>query len=354
MLSKIINTLKELLKYYTHQDNPEAFEQLFSYIKKHLNSQLYYQEYTFNNKKSLVISNTKEYELDIIFGTHIDVVPIEDYTISEDKENIYGRGTIDMKGSVAVLLELFNNLNTSKKVALFITSDEEIDGNCTKELLKIYHSSLAIIPDGGTNFNLIKEEKGLLQLEVSIQTKSAHSSQPFNGENAIVSLYNIYQSLISKYPLPQSENDYRTSINLSILNGGTANNQVPSKASMVLDIRHIAKDSKKEIIAFIKKLNSKLSLKILLEGPVFKTSLKNDEIQRFINISQQVLKRPIKVLGCESTSDAVYFSEHNIPTIIMNPEGYYAHCQNEYVNKKSLYKLYKIYEKFLESGDNNE
>ena len=57
--------------------------------------------------------------------------------------------------------------------------------------------------------------------------------------------YNIYQSLISKYPLPQSENDYRTSINLSILNGGTANNQVPSKASMGLDIKHIAKDSKK-------------------------------------------------------------------------------------------------------------
>ena len=57
----------------------------------------------------------------------------------EDTENIYGRGTIDMKGSVAVLLELFNNIDTKKKIALFITSDEEQDGNCVYELLKICH-----------------------------------------------------------------------------------------------------------------------------------------------------------------------------------------------------------------------
>ena len=39
----------------------------------------------------------------------------------------------------------------------------------------------------------------------------------------------------------------------------------------------------------------------------------------------------------------IYFSEKNIPTIIMNPSGGNAHSQNEYVNIDSLKKLYEIY-----------
>ncbi len=354
MKEKIINTLKELLKYPTIKDNKESFNKVFNYIIKELNPNLYYQEYIFNKRKALVISNTKDYNLDIIFGTHIDIVPNKTYTYTEDKYNIYGRGTIDMKGSVAVLLVLLNHLKTNKKIALFITSDEEEDGNCTKELLKIYHSKLAIVPDGGTNFALIKEEKGLLQLKLSIKTKGAHSSQPFNSKNAITELFTIYQKLLTKYPLPKNDSEYKTSINLSILNGGKAINQVPNEATMILDIRHTKKDSKKEILKYLKTLNKNLNIEVLLEGPTFTTDINNPNIKKYLNICQEVLKKPIQIIGCESTSDAIYFMEHQIPTIIMNPKGYYAHSIDEYVNKESLYKLYKIYKKFLESGDSIE
>ena len=44
----------------------------------------------------------------------------------------------------AVCLELFKNLDTNKKVALFITSDEEITGNCAKQLLTIYDTEMCI------------------------------------------------------------------------------------------------------------------------------------------------------------------------------------------------------------------
>jgi len=146
MKENIINKLKELLKYKTIKDNKEEFDKLFTYIKKTTKEDLVIKEYKFNENKCLVISNIDTTNYDIIFCTHVDIVPCSTYGFKEDNENIYGRGTIDMKGSVAVCLELLNNIKTDKKIALFITSDEEVDGNCAHELLKIYNSKLAIVP----------------------------------------------------------------------------------------------------------------------------------------------------------------------------------------------------------------
>lgn len=351
MKENIINKLKGLLKYKTIKEEKKEFDKLFDYIKQTTKNSLNIKEYIFNDNKCLVISNEDTTNYDIIFCTHIDIVPATTYEYKEDDENIYGRGTIDMKGSVAVCLELLNNINTKKKIALFITSDEETDGNCVYELLKIYKSKLAIVPDGGSNFTLIKEEKGLLQLELSIKTKSAHASQPFNGENAIVKLYEVYENLIKKYPLPNSSDEYQTSINLSCLNGGIQTNQVPDTATMKLDIRYIAKDKTQDFINIISNTNPNIEIKTILEGPVFKTNLNNQDIKKYLKVCKKILNKEIDIISCESTSDAVYFSEHKIPTIIMNPDGYYPHCENEYVNKESLVTLYNIYYEFIQKED---
>lgn len=349
-MEEILKTLKKLLSFKTYKENKEEFTKLFNYIKEEY-KHLKITEYEFNERKSLVLSNTDDKNLDIIFCTHIDVVYDKTYSFYEDDKNIYGRGTIDMKGSVAVLLTLFKKLKTNLKVALFITSDEEIDGNCAYELSKIYNSKFAIVPDGGSNFELIKEEKGLIQLELSTKTTPAHAAQLFNGENAIIKLINIYNKIIKRYPIPKSSDNYITSVNLSKLNGGESFNQVPDYATMVLDIRYIEKD-KNDIIEYIKNIDKNIEVKVLTIGSAFITDINNEYVKKYINTCENILKRKIVIKGCETTSDAIFFSDKGIPTVIMNPDGYYPHCKNEYVNKESLYTLYKIYESFL--GGNYE
>lgn len=335
-----------LLSFKTTADNKEEFTKLFNYIKEICNKELNIKEYEFNGKKSLVVANTSSVNLDIIFCTHVDIVPIENYKIIEDEENIYGRGTIDMKGSVASCLYLMNHLHTNKKIGLFITSDEEIDGNCCVELLKIYNSKFAIVPDGGNNFDLIVEEKGALQLKVIAKGISAHASQPFNGCNAIAKIINLYNKLLEKYPLPKDSSEYKTTINLSKIIGGTQINCVPDYAEAYFDIRHISTDSTESIIKYVAEFED-IDYEILLDGKVFKTDLDNNLIKNYISACESVLNKKIKYSGCESTSDAIYFYEKGIPTIIMNPIGYYPHNPKEYVNKNSLITLYKIYDKFI-------
>lgn len=346
MKEEIIKTLKDLLSFKTYKDNINEFDKLFDYIKNEYN-QFMIKEYVFNDKKCLVISNTIDTNLDYIFCTHIDVVYADTYDFSEDKDNIYGRGTIDMKCSVAVCLNVIKNIKIDEKFALFITSDEEIDGNCSNELSKIYNAKFVFVPDGGKNFQMVVEEKGQLQLELSTKTRAAHSSQLYDGENAIIKLMNVYEKIIEIYPLPKSDKEYITSVNLSKLSGGVSNNQVPGYAEMILDIRFVYKDSINDILNNIKSIDKDVEVKVLIEGMCFVTDLKNKYVKKFIKASEKVLNKKIVITCSEGTSDAIYFSSKGMPTVIMNSIGDYPHCPNEYVNKDSLLTLYNIIVEFI-------
>lgn len=251
-----------------------------------------------------------------------------------------------MKGQLSTIISLLKHNKTNKKIAFIITSDEEIGGYCCKEILKDYQADLAVIPDASSNFNLVVEEKGLLQLELSADGSTAHASEPYKGENAILKLINFYNELIKIYP-NSSENEFKTTVNLSKLNGGTATNMVPGFATMTLDIRFEKSDSVESIMKNIDHIKGNIKVEILDQGPVFQVDENLSVIQDFIKCASDVLEKPVKIEKCVATSDAIYFSEKGIPTILMNPIGSFWHGPNEYVEIESLYTLYTIFQKLL-------
>ena len=349
ILENIKKTTIDLINYPTYAGNNEAFIALFDYVKEKMSDfKIEEKIITYNNHDNynLIISNTDEKEFDIIFCCHVDVIPFKEYKAIEKGNRLYGRGSIDMKGQTAVVLELLKNIDTSKKIALMLTSDEEMGGFCCQEILKEYDSKLAVISDGGSNFELIVEEKGLLQLELSSFGTSAHGSEPFNGDNAIVKLINLYNSLIEKHPLP-TKDDFELSVTLSKLNGGDANNKVPDYATMNLDIRFTKTDNIDELLNYIKNYSPSISVKVLDLEPVFYVDESLEVIQKFIKDCTKVLGRKPVITRCCAGSDAPYFSEKNIPVIMMNPDGKNWHAPNEYVEIDSLYTLYEIYKTLL-------
>ena len=251
-----------------------------------------------------------------------------------------------MKGQLSTIISLLKNNKTKKKIAFIITSDEEIGGYCCKEILKDYTSKLAVIPDASSNFNLVIEEKGLLQLELTSYGTTAHASEPYKGDNAIIKLINLYNELLKIYS-PPTEKEFKTTINLSKLNGGDAVNMVPGTATMTLDIRFEKSDSIESILNNINKLKKDIKVKILDQGPVFQVDENLQIIKEFISNAELILKHKVKIEKCVATSDAIYFSEKNIPTILMNPKGDNWHGPNEYVEIESLYTLYEIFKTLL-------
>lgn len=351
---KIEELLINLIKYKTVSGvNLDEIDNCISFIKNYFNDTNYLlKEYSFNNDKSIYITNTEEKELDVLFVGHIDVVSANfmqfDPYIKDNK--LYGRGSFDMKGHDAVMIELFKNNSFKQKVGLLLTSDEERGGfNGTYKFLNElkYTSKIAIVPDAGNDFQIIDEEKGVLQLKVSYDGKKAHSSQPWNGISAISKMMELYSLFLEKYPLPISKDDYKTSINLARIDGGNLTNEIPSECYGIFDIRHTALDKKEDFINFIKEHDSNVKIEILAKGEPFLTIKSNRLFKQYIKSYERVLSKKVVYSKCESASDGRFFYSKKIPCILMNAIGNNIHSVDEYVEIDSLYKMYDIYYDFL-------
>lgn len=78
IINEILNNTCKLIKYKTIKNEFKEFDKAYDFIKKELKN-YNIKEYIINNYKNLVISNTKENKLDIIFCSHLDVVPANTY-----------------------------------------------------------------------------------------------------------------------------------------------------------------------------------------------------------------------------------------------------------------------------------
>lgn len=78
ILNEIVNNTIKLMKYKTIKNEYNEFDKAYNFIKSKL-EKYNIKEYIINNYKNLVISNTNDKNLDIIFCAHLDVVPANNY-----------------------------------------------------------------------------------------------------------------------------------------------------------------------------------------------------------------------------------------------------------------------------------
>ena len=71
------------------------------------------------------------------------------------------------------------------------------------------------------------------------------------------------------------------------------------------------------------------------------------DIKKFKYNAKKILGKDLIIDRCLATSDAIYFSEKNIPCILINPNGNYWHNPKEYVEIDSLYTLYLLFETLI-------
>ncbi len=357
IIENTLDLLFDLVAFKTVYPDTKSFRDCFTYIRNFFTgTNLHIQEFSCNGEQSMVIATHDTKFFDIIFCGHIDVVEAPDrlFTMQKDGEILRGRGVSDMKGQVAVMMEILRRAPTltDKKIALFLTSDEERGGFYgTKHLLfdQDYTAHVAIVPDGGFYYNLVIESKGVLQLKITTFGTGSHSSLVWEGNNAIAKLLNIYDAIITKYPLPRAHHDWRSSFNLAKIEGGDSLNKVPDTASLYLDIRHTHTDSMESILGYIQTLDQTAATEILATGDPFYAQDSNYCIHSYIQICESILGRPIMREKCHSSSDGRFFVSKNIPCIMMNPVGGNIHHVDEWVDQQSLSTLATIYANYIEN-----
>ncbi len=352
---EILDLTKLLISHESTEKNLQKRILCLNDIRSKFKDDLIIKDYNFDDRPAIVLSNTKKKKVDVIIYGHIDVVPgsKEQFIPQIKGTRLYGRGTYDMKAVVSASLCAVRDYvknNGAKTMAVFIVSDEELDGQATGRLLsKVgYKAKFAVVPDGGSETDIVLQQKGFLQLKVTIRGKGAHASRPWDCDNPITKSATLHTHLLSKFPSPDKKDQWKTSITLTKVVTDNGVNQIPEIATAYFDVRYVKKEHIKEVVKEIKKYLGKSSkVEIIAENNIFSVDQNNPYVQTLAKSLQNANKKKIRFVNENSTSDAIFFTENGIPAVLFRPKGGNPHRDNEWVDINSVYRSYESLRNFL-------
>lgn len=303
----------------------------------------------------------------------LDTAPVGDfskwkYPPFEGKivgNKMFGRGSNDSKIAIAIFCYLAKELAKDKnfKSSIFLGFDaDEQSGNFSgiREVLK-YAPKVEVCILG---YQGIKEisigARGWLRLKITTIGKSAHTgSRSKKGINAIHLMGKAIVAILG-IDLGNKKSpffNFGPSLQISQINGGEAINIVPDRCEANIDIRLLPSQTKKEVISKINK-----ALKVLInEDSLFNFSLEILQFERayltnpentFVKIlskkANKILQKSIPLVASGQGSVGNIISKLNIPIInAFGCECGNGHSSNEWVNIKTVPKVFEIYKKSL-------
>lgn len=208
----------------------------------------------------------------VVLSAHTDVVPVEGqnwssppFEATERQGRIYGRGTADMKGFLAVVLahvDLFKSAATTTPVHLAFSYDEEVGCRGAPDLAAAVAAlptkPAACIVGEPTSLRVVHAHKGKGSYRVTVKGRGGHSALPHRAANAVttaariaVALADIAAELERSAESSSPFDPPWTTVHVGSLHGGTALNLVPDLAALEFEIRNTPDTHVPDVIAEI-------------------------------------------------------------------------------------------------------
>jgi len=264
----------------------------------------------------------------LFLQAHLDTVsPYIEFR--QDKENIYGRGACDAKGSGAAMITSAISAKNKgyKNFGLIFTVGEEeiLDG--AKKLVKEKSDLPFVVVGEPTNLKIVNEHFGLLVIKIIAKGKAAHSSRPEEGENAIETLLEFIRKVknINIHP--------NTLISLNKIQGGVADNIIPENAKATYSFRVSPEDTNSYFEEFSKLSSDKVKM------------------EKIIDVGSVSSEIPPELDFIKERMSVKYFTELSMfgnGAVIGPGDIKFAHGPDERISKKELREAVEIYSKIIE------
>ncbi|WP_240320780.1 acetylornithine deacetylase [Sphingomonas crusticola] len=195
----------------------------------------------------------------IVLSGHTDVVPVDGqawtsdpFVLTERDGRLYGRGTCDMKGFIALALAaapiFAEPRRLSRPVHLALSYDEEV--GCLgapamiAEIARHLPRPSAVIVGEPTNMEVVHGHKGITSYFVTVTGHEAHSSLTHLGLSANMAAIRLMHSLSALAERLEREADPASpfvpahpTLTIGQINGGTAVNILARECVFVFDLR---------------------------------------------------------------------------------------------------------------------
>lgn len=307
-------------------------------------------------------------EAPLCFTGHIDVVPLgvvpwstSPYGGDIADGKLFGRGSSDMKAGVAAfvaatLAQLHKNRTFRRGITLVITAGEESGCEGAFHLGRIGalgSAALMIVAEPSSNQPIIAH-KGSVRLSVKARGRTAHSSMPEIGDNAIDKIADLICRLrshrfdVEDHPLLGS-----TTSSVTMISGGQNINSVPDAADFTIDFRTVPSHCHDELLAEVRELfGPAAEITVVTDFQGFSTEPDEPAIGPLMNILASRFGELPDVSGAPYFTDASALvpAFGGVPTVVLGPgEAEQAHQTDEFCFVHRIEEAAQIYEELIEA-----
>jgi len=261
----------------------------------------------------------------VVFSTHMDTVP-PFIPSSETDDRVYGRGSCDAKGIIAVQIAAAEKLRAEGlHVGLLFVVGEERDSQGAKAANAEPIGAKFLVNGEPTENRIALASKGTLRAEVVAKGKMAHSAYPELGESAIDKLLEALRK-VRAIQLPDLVGVGPCTLNIGMIEGGRAPNVIPDHAKAELLFRLIGptdelRQQVRDAVGGLAEANFYLEIPFM----------------RFRTVDG------LPTMVAAFTTDIPALTNWGEPLLIGPGSIHVAHTDAEYVEKKQLSEAVELY-----------
>ena len=167
-----------------------------------------------------------------------------------------------MKGGLAAMMCALKDVARQEGVRVrFVCvpdeESEEIDERSTDAVVTSGLGGTSPSPANLRTCTSVSQAKGVLAMRIVVHGRSAHSSTPWLGDNAVLKAVDVFRAIESlPFSRESSEMFDRPSINLGRIAGGDVLNKVPDRCEMAVDVRYLPGQDPGEILAQVRAIGA--------------------------------------------------------------------------------------------------
>jgi succinyl-diaminopimelate desuccinylase len=284
----------------------------------------------------------------VVLAGHLDTVPAQGNIPGALRDGVvHGLGSSDMKGGVAVMVELARDPETaSQALFLFFTREEvplqESPLPAVFESGRLAGAELAVVLEPTDN-ELHAGCLGNVIARVTFRGESAHSARPWTGVNAIHELVGGLEPVVRLEPLDVELDGlvFREVVSVVFVEGGVAQNVIPDLAAVEVNFRFAPNRTVADAEERLRSLIPQGEVDVLSSAPGAQPALTNEHVARLQELVPEVRPK-------QAWTPVAQFADAGIDAINFGPGATaYAHRQDEQVPVANLERSYETLRAFL-------
>ena len=293
----------------------------------------------------------------VVLAGHLDTVPANgNATARREDGKLFGLGATDMKGGDAVMLALVEALDPAALrfdlAAVFYEAEEgPLERNGLTRLLRemawLREARLAVLLEP-TDLRVELGCNGVMNAEVRVTGKSAHSARPWTGVNAVERAAPWLAEITKTPSVPKQIHgiEYIETLQVTTLRAGRARNVVPDELVVNLNHRFTPDTTVEQAERALRaRVPAEFDFALVDHAPAGTVALDIPAVKDFVAMYG------LQVAGKQGWTDVARFSAAGVPAFNFGPGvPEQAHQAGEYCPISNLEPAYRQLAGFLEGA----